>query len=118
MFRVRDDGNLMAFFTWVDNETGFEYSNWRLVNGQNGVFVSSPFEKYDHPEKGTQFYTYVRPAYDAKADNKRNAKGEALIQQVCEAAEAMYHKIKGSTPVGAGSGRGPTEDDEDAKLPF
>lgn len=119
MFRVRDDGNLMAFFTWVDNTTGLEYSNWRLTNGQNGVFVSSPFEKYDHPEKGMQFYNYVRPAYDAKEETKRNAKGIALLAEVQKAAEDMYHSIKGSVPAGAATGRGPTEsDDEDTQLPF
>ena len=118
MFRVRDTNNLMAYFTWVDNETGLEYSNWRLVRGQNGVFVSSPFESYEHPEKGMQYYNYVRPAYDSKAENKRNSKGEELIAEVLRMAEAKYHELKGTVTAGTTGGRGPVNDEEDTDLPF
>lgn len=119
LFRVRDDGTLLAYFSFVDNETGLEYSNWRLVTGKEGVFVSSPFESYDHKEKGMQYYNYVKPAYDSKADKNRNPKGVAFMTELSKVAHAFYQTKQSGAPVAAGSGRGPvaTEDPDD-KLPF
>lgn len=119
-FRVRDTGTLMAYFSFVDNETGLEYSNWRLVSGNQGNFVSSPFETYEHPTEGTKYYNFVKTAYDKKQDSKRSPKGDAYLQDLADAAYAFYQKLQGGTPVAAGTGRGPvgnTNDDDD-DLPF
>ena len=118
LFRPRNTGTLLAYFTFVDNETGLEYSNWRLVTGSNGVFVSSPFETYDNPEKGPQYYNYVKAAYDTKAENNRNAKGDKYIKDLAEAAHAVYQRLQSTAGVAAGSGRGPVDDEEDDDLPF
>lgn len=119
MFRIpKTKTKLLAFFTWVDNDTGLEYSNWRLVEGKNGLFVSSPCEQYDHPEKGPQFYNYVKAAYDKTAENNRNAKGDELIAQVLVAAKAMYAQVSGNSPSETSTGRGPVEPDDDDGLPF
>lgn len=117
LFRIRDDGNLMAFFTFVDNTTGLEYSNWRLMSGVNGIFISSPAQAKD-PKDGTpvKYYNYVKAAYDSKTENKRNAKGDQYLQSLAEAAHTVYQRLQN----GAGSsGRGPVGDDgDDDDLPF
>lgn len=116
-FRPQNKNNLLAFFSFVDNETGLEYSNWRLIQGSNGHFVGSPSERYEHPEKGMQYYPHVRPAYDPNAENNRNKKGEKYMQALAEAVYEVYEK-KNSAVVGASSGRGPVEEEEDGDLPF
>ncbi len=122
-FRLQNRETLLAFFTFVDNETKLEYSNWRLLNGSNGPFVGSPSESYDHPQKGMQYYPYVRPAYDANEETKRSPKGDAFMKEVMEADFAFYEsKSGGTTPAMAGanaSGTGPVGTDEpDDGLPF
>lgn len=121
-FNVRNSGNLLAFFSFVDNETGLEYSNWRLVQGANGVFVSSPFQTYQ-PEGATEpkYYNFVKPAYDKNAESKRNAKGSEFFDALCDAAKAYYDRktdgaVSGGPP--ASTGRGPVEDSGDDDLPF
>lgn len=117
-FRIHDKKNILAFFTFVDNTTGMEYHNWRIVQGSNGTFVGSPFDVYD-PKDGSKvkYYDHVRPAYDPKQDNKRAVKGEEFVKALHDAAYAMYERKKGAVTSGApASGAGPVDDDDD--LPF
>jgi len=119
--RLMDRETLLMFFTFVDNDTGLEYSNWRLLSGSNGHFVASPSEAFDHPQKGMQYYPYVRAAYDAQAESKRSAKGDAFMTALTQAAYEQYEKMKGNTvtPGAPQSGRGPvTAPAEDDGLPF
>ena len=119
-FRVQKRDTLLAFFSFVDNETGLEYTNWRLLQGTKGPFVGAPSETYDHPTKGKQYYPYVRPAYDSTREDKRNPKGDAFMQELTEAVWAVYDKKSAGATASAGatSGRGPVSDPTDDGLPF
>lgn len=112
-FRPQNKGTILAFFTFVDNETGLEYSSFRLVNGQKGVFVSSPSEKYQD-----NYYNHVRPAYDHKAEDNRNAVGKEYMQALTDAAYEFYQKKQDGVAAGATTGRGPVDDETPDDLPF
>lgn len=109
-FRVQNKENLLAYFDFIDTETGLEYQDWQLMNSKNGMFVSAPGKKsYTNGKGKTVFPKYVAPAFDDEQDNKRNPKGDAFFQAVAKMAIAAY-EAAGDAPATrptakAGSGR-------------
>jgi hypothetical protein len=112
-FRVVDKKNLLAFFDFVDNETGLEYQDWQLIQGKNGRFVAAPGkDPYKDKKTGKDVYPkFVAPAYDATTDSKRNVAGERFFSEVLDMAAQMYDTMSaanGSSPAPAKrSGAGP-----------
>ena len=51
--RVVKKKSLLAFFSFVDTETGLECFDWRLMKGTNGVFIGPPSRAF--PELFTRF---------------------------------------------------------------
>lgn len=122
-FRLHNKGSILAFFSFVDKEIGLEFSSFRLVNGQYGIFASSPSEGFeDKQTKEMKYYNHVRPAYDKQQEDSKSPLGKAYMDALAEAANEYYQKKQGGAPVGASapsSGRGPVTDDETTDdLPF
>lgn len=105
--RVRNDGNTLAFFNFVDTETMLEFKDWKLMNGSNGMFVSAPTGKpYVNGEGKKIFPPYVAVAFEGKT---RSPKGDQWIKELTEAAVAEYNQTNGSdapvtSPRKSGSG--------------
>jgi hypothetical protein len=97
------DGRLLAFFGFVDTETGLEYSDFMLKEGQYGIYVESPGK----PGKNDKWYNFVRPAWDVENEAK-DEYGAAFFEELTEAANAEYERIKeeGGSNGGGGGGRG------------
>lgn len=102
-FRVIQSGSLLAGFTFVDNETGLEYNDWKLVQGPTGPFVSSPSRKYEHQGQ-TKYSNFVQAAYDKTQDNNQSPKGRSYLDELNEVVIAKYNAAKNA---GGGSARGP-----------
>ena len=60
--RVVKKKNLLAFFSFVDTETGIEYFDWRLMKGANGIFIGPPNRSYEKDGE-TKWSDYIRIAY-------------------------------------------------------
>lgn len=132
-FRVINKKSLLAFFDFVDGETGLEYLDWQLISGKNGRFVASPGKEAYENKDGVMIYPkLVAPAFDGAEKSKRNQRGEAFFTELTEVASAEYDRLSGTTgPTAATkrSGAGPLKmavppdldgppDDEDNDLPF
>jgi hypothetical protein len=90
--RVIDKDQLLAFFTFVDTETGLEYRDWKLMTGSNGRYVGSPTGKpYKDKEGKDQYPKFVREAYDVES-KKRVQAGVEWFAALLEAAEAEYEQ--------------------------
>jgi hypothetical protein len=121
--RIRDDGKFLAFFGFIDNETGLEYRSFRLVQGQYGVFAGSPSHSYQKPgEPKPSYVDHVQPAYAPEEEKKQDLRGRAWFEEVAQVAHAVYQKIKSTGGGGGGGGRGPVPQTaaatEDDGLPF
>lgn len=125
--RVQNEGTLLAFFSFVDNDTGLEYQDWRLIDGKNGPFAASPSGKPYTP-KGSDKAVYpslVQPSWDKEAKNNRNPKGVAFMTALTTAAYEAYQAKSGVVQsTAARSGRGPVpspasrNDYDESDLPF
>jgi DNA-binding cell septation regulator SpoVG len=106
-FRVVQKGTLLASFTFVDNETGLEYNDFKLIQAAGGTFVSAPSREYVTREGQKKYSNYIQAAYDAAAEKNQNPKGTAFMQALTDAAIQKYQaKLNGGGQAVA-SGRGP-----------
>jgi hypothetical protein len=91
-------GTLVAFFDFIDNENGLEYTDWSLINGKNGFFVNSPGrEPYKNKQNEMVYPRFVRPSFDGTQQSKRHPSGDAFFAEVLKAAEAEFRRISGNT---------------------
>jgi hypothetical protein len=91
--KVLNKKSLLAFFTFVDRETGLEFKDWRLQkrNDGSGFFVTSPDDKYfDKKENKDKYIPYVRVALTK--EKERCEKGEEFMAELCQAALAEYRR--------------------------
>lgn len=122
--RIIHKNSLLAFFNFVDTETGLEYKDWKLMAGKHGNFVGSPCApSYENKEGRTIYPPYIQPAYDPETESKRNAKGEEFCKAILLVAQAEYDKLSGGSvsdrPAPKRSGAGPTRKTENSSsLPF
>ncbi len=70
--RTGNWGKIVAFFTIVTSE-GFEIKGCKLVDGQNGLFVSAPQEK--NPKDG-EYYDTVWIPKEARPELEKLASEE------------------------------------------
>lgn len=107
-FRVIQKGTLLAGFTFVDNETGLEYNDFKLIQGPNGTFVSGPSREYQDREGNTKYSNHVQPAYDKSQENKQSPKGREYFDALHNAVQQKYQqKLNNSGGGQQSSGRGP-----------
>lgn len=129
--RKQDGGkSLLAYFNVVDTELGIEFRDVRLIEGKNGVFVSSPFRSYKNKEGKDAYSDYWRAAYDDEGN--RDERGSAYLDEMAKAAYAFYQTLddgKGASSAKSSgtarrSARGPvptvsgSSDNSKKKLPF
>lgn len=51
----------LAYFNVVNNETGLEFRDVRLIEGKDGRFVAAPFRTYEDKDGKTQFSDFGGP---------------------------------------------------------
>lgn len=82
-------GATLAFFDFVDTQTGVEYRDFVLLKGSNGTFVKSPFKEFEGRD-GPARMPFVR----AERDNEL---GQQWFDEVCvEAETALVTSAKDS----------------------
>jgi DNA-binding cell septation regulator SpoVG len=103
-------GNMLAYFDVTDTKLGIEFRDCRLIEGKNGVFVSSPSREYENDEGETKYVNYWGAAYDAENES-RDENGMAYLEELAEAAYAEYERVtsKGSKS----KGRKVVDDDDE-----
>jgi DNA-binding cell septation regulator SpoVG len=85
------DGKLLAYFTIIDTELGITFRDFRLLNGSNGVFVTSPYRSYDKDGE-TKYVQFVEPAYDEQEEARSEA-GTAYFDEMAQVAYARYEEL-------------------------
>jgi DNA-binding cell septation regulator SpoVG len=127
--------SLLAFFSFVDTETGLEYFDWRLMKGTNGVFIGPPSRSYEKDGE-TRYSDYIRIT-----DKNKNEDGKEWFAEVTAAALKKFKALDDSdededeeeerparrATAGAGASRSsargaaknpPIGEDDDDEVPF
>lgn len=90
MIRVRlkkaGTKSLLAYFDFLDTDTGLEYRGWRLFEGARGTFVKSPARPYPNRNGETKYEDFVTPIYNRKT-GEFSQQGQDYLADV--AAEAL-----------------------------
>lgn len=86
------EGKVKAYFNFIDTETGLEYKDWKLMDGENGMFVSAPTGKpYQKEGQAKPVYPpYIMVAFDT---NKQKMK--AGLNWVAELKDAAIEEYEG-----------------------
>lgn len=79
---------LLAFFNFIDTELGLEFTDWRLIDGQNGVFVASPSREYTNKAGEKKYTNYIYAASQGKDED-----GRAWLDELAEVAEEVWEKL-------------------------
>jgi hypothetical protein len=100
--RVQNNGNLLAYFTFVDEKLGLEFRDWKLLKTKDGerYFVSSPAAEWENKKvidpktkkPKREFTPYVREARDG---DEWNETGKAYMAELTEAAVSEFERLNG-----------------------
>ncbi len=100
--RLQNNGNLLAYFTFVDEKEGLEYRDWKLLKTKDGSrhFVSSPAAEWENKKvidpttkkPKREFTPYVR---EARVGDEWSETGKAYMAELTEAAVSEYERLNG-----------------------
>ena len=91
--KVIDKDGLLAFFSFVDEETELQYRDWRLLEGENGPYIKSPTGKpYEDKNGKKQYPEYVKAAFDK--EGKKRPKGNQFFADLFEAVMEEFENRK------------------------
>lgn len=110
----------LAYFNIINEDTGIEFRDVRLIEGKEGMFAAPPFRSYeDTKTKETKYADYWRAAFDDDT-NARREDGVAFMEAMTQFAVKKYQELlagaedeqptrstRQSAPAGRRSGRGP-----------
>jgi hypothetical protein len=97
--RIVNKKSLLAFFDFQDNETGLVFKDFRLLQGVNGFFVSSPVGMPSEDAAGTLKYPEYISAIRDPATGTRHPLGNRFFHAVARLAYAEYVKLLAGAPI-------------------